>query len=76
MEANFHRQEHVIQLPGRRRLMHDKDEFLAKSTLRQNTALSLRQWLICRQQLQNCMFERKSTAYLLRRQHPFPKWDH
>ncbi len=38
MEANFYRQEHVIQLPGRRRLMHDKDgfhkdEFLAKENL-------------------------------------------
>ena len=33
MEANFHRQEHVIQLPGRRRLMHEEDEFLAKENL-------------------------------------------
>jgi hypothetical protein len=33
MEANFHRQEHVIQLPGCRHLMHDKDEFLAKENI-------------------------------------------
>ena len=33
MEANFHRQEHVIQIPGRRCLMHDKDEFLAKENI-------------------------------------------
>ena len=38
MEANFYHQEHVIQLPGRHRLMHDedgfhKDEFLAKENL-------------------------------------------
>jgi hypothetical protein len=32
-EANFHRQEHVIQLPGRRHLMHDEDEFLAKENI-------------------------------------------
>ncbi len=33
MEANFHRQEHVIQLPGRRCLMHKENEFLAKENL-------------------------------------------
>ena len=33
METNFHRQEHVIQLPGRRRLMHDEDEFLAEENI-------------------------------------------
>jgi hypothetical protein len=33
MEASSHRQEHVIQLPGRRRLMHEEDEFLAEENL-------------------------------------------
>ena len=33
MEANFHRQQHVIQLPGRRRLMDEEDEFLAEENL-------------------------------------------
>ena len=33
MEANFHRQQHVIQLPGRRRLMDEADEFLAEENL-------------------------------------------
>ena len=33
MEANFHHQEHVIQLPGCCRFLHDKDEFLAKENL-------------------------------------------
>ncbi len=33
MEANFHCQQHVIQFPGCRCLMHDKDEFLAKENL-------------------------------------------
>ena len=33
MEANFHHQEHVIQLPGRHHLMHEEDEFLAEENL-------------------------------------------
>ena len=33
MEANFHHQEHVIQLPGRRHLMHDEDEFLVEENI-------------------------------------------
>ena len=33
MEANFHRREHVIQFPGRRRSMHDEEEFLAEENL-------------------------------------------
>jgi hypothetical protein len=33
MKANFHRQEHVIQLPERCCLMHGKDEFLAEENI-------------------------------------------
>jgi hypothetical protein len=33
IEANFHRQEHVIQFPGHRCLMHDEDEFLADENI-------------------------------------------
>jgi hypothetical protein len=33
MEANFHRQEHIIRFPGRRRLIHDEDKFLAKENI-------------------------------------------
>jgi hypothetical protein len=33
MKANFLCQEHVIQLPGRCRLMHSEDEFLAKDNI-------------------------------------------
>ena len=33
MEATFHRQEHVIQFPGRHCLMHDEDEFLADENI-------------------------------------------
>ena len=33
MEAQFHRREQVIQLPGRRRLMHDEGEFLAEENI-------------------------------------------
>jgi hypothetical protein len=33
IEANFHRQEHVIQFPGHCCLMHDEDEFLADENI-------------------------------------------
>ncbi len=33
MEANFHRQQHIVQFPGRCRLMHNEAEFLAKENL-------------------------------------------
>jgi len=33
MEAQFHRREQVIQLPGHRCLMHNEEEFLAKENI-------------------------------------------
>ena len=39
-------------------------------------ALSLRQWVICRQCVQAITQEQPPAAFLLWHQHKFPKWDH